>query len=131
MFNRSLLILSFIFLISCTKEIIQQKLTVSVTPANGGSVSPPSNSYEKGSNVSLVATPTGEYLFKQWQGSQDGYSKGRERSFHFGNKEHHICGMISHLGPQLAIADGVALAHKLRKEKKISLFADFAKIEPF
>ena len=60
-------------------------------------------------------------LFKQWQGSQDGYSKGRERSFHFGNREHHICGMISHLGPQLAIADGVALAHKLRKEKKVSL----------
>src|SRR5687767_7069436 len=60
-------------------------------------------------------------LFQQWQGSQDGYSKGRERSFHFGSKEHHICGMISHLGPQLAIADGVALAHKLRKEKKVSL----------
>ena len=74
MFNRSLLILSFICLISCTKEIIQQKLTVSVTPANGGSVSPPSNSYEKGSNVSLVATPTGEYLFKQWQGSISGTS---------------------------------------------------------
>jgi 2-oxoisovalerate dehydrogenase E1 component len=60
-------------------------------------------------------------LFMQWQGSQDGYSKGRERSFHFGNREHHICGMISHLGPQLAIADGVALAHKLRKEDKVSL----------
>ena len=60
-------------------------------------------------------------LFKQWQGAQEGYSKGRERSFHFGNKEHHICGMISHLGPQLAIADGVALAHKLRKENKVSL----------
>src|SRR5882757_3157154 len=60
-------------------------------------------------------------LFMQWQGSKDGYSKGRERSFHFGAKEHHICGMISHLGPQLAIADGVALAHKLKKEKKISL----------
>ena len=75
MFDRTLLlILSFICLISCTKEIIQQKLTVSVTPANGGSVSPPSNSYEKGSNVSLVATPTGEYLFKQWQGSISGTS---------------------------------------------------------
>jgi 2-oxoisovalerate dehydrogenase E1 component len=60
-------------------------------------------------------------LFMQWQGARDGYSKGRERSFHFGNKEHHICGMISHLGPQLAIADGVALAHKLRKENKVSL----------
>ncbi|MEO7982672.1 MAG: dehydrogenase E1 component subunit alpha/beta [Bacteroidota bacterium] len=60
-------------------------------------------------------------LFMQWQGAQEGYSKGRERSFHFGNKAHHICGMISHLGPQLAIADGVALAHKLRNESKISL----------
>lgn len=74
MFNRTLLILCLISLISCTKEIIQQKLTVSVTPANGGSVLPPSNSYEKGSNVSLVATPTGEYLFKQWQGSISGTS---------------------------------------------------------
>ncbi len=60
-------------------------------------------------------------LFKQWQGNKDGYSKGRERSFHFGSKEHHVCGMISHLGPQLAIADGVALAHKLSKENKVSL----------
>ena len=60
-------------------------------------------------------------LFKQWQGSQDGYSKGRERSFHFGSAEHHICGMISHLGPQLAIADGVALAYKLKQQDKISL----------
>lgn len=60
-------------------------------------------------------------LFKQFQGSIDGYSKGRERSFHFGNKDFHICGMISHLGPQLAIANGVALAHKLQKEEKISL----------
>src|SRR5215204_4092194 len=60
-------------------------------------------------------------LFKQWQGSQDGYTKGRERSFHFGSKEHHICGMISHLGPQLAIADGVALAYKLKEQNKVSL----------
>ena len=60
-------------------------------------------------------------LFMQWQGSKDGYSKGRERSFHFGNRQHRICGMISHLGPQLAIADGVALAHKLKRENKISL----------
>ena len=60
-------------------------------------------------------------LFMQWQGNKDGYSKGRERSFHFGNKEHFICGMISHLGPQLAIADGVSLAYKLKEEKKVSL----------
>lgn len=60
-------------------------------------------------------------LFMQWQGAATGYSKGRERSFHFGSKEHHICGMISHLGPQLAIADGVALAYKLKDAKKVSL----------
>ena len=60
-------------------------------------------------------------LFLQWQGRKEGFSKGRERSFHFGSNEHHICGMISHLGPQLAIADGIALAHKLRKEDKVSL----------
>ena len=60
-------------------------------------------------------------LFMQWQGNKDGYSKGRERSFHFGTKEYNICGMISHLGPQLSIADGVALAYKLRKENKVSL----------
>jgi len=60
-------------------------------------------------------------LFMQWQGAQEGYSKGRERSFHFGSREHYICGMISHLGPQLAIADGVSLAYKLKKEAKISL----------
>ncbi|MCU0395287.1 MAG: thiamine pyrophosphate-dependent enzyme, partial [Chitinophagaceae bacterium] len=62
-----------------------------------------------------------EKLFKQWQGNKDGYSKGRERSFHFGSAEHHICGMISHLGPQLALADGVALAHKLRGEEKVAV----------
>ncbi len=60
-------------------------------------------------------------LFMQWQGNKEGYSKGRERSFHFGSKEHFVCGMISHLGPQLAIADGVALAYKLKNEKKVSL----------
>jgi 2-oxoisovalerate dehydrogenase E1 component len=60
-------------------------------------------------------------LFMQWQGNREGYSKGRERSFHFGSREHHICGMISHLGPQLTLANGSALAHKLRGEQKISL----------
>lgn len=60
-------------------------------------------------------------LMKQWQGLLNGYSKGRERSFHFGSKEHFICGMISHLGPQLSVADGVALAYKLKKEEKVSL----------
>lgn len=60
-------------------------------------------------------------LFIQWQGYPEGYSKGRERSFHFGSPEHHICGMISHLGPQLSIADGIALAYKLKKEDKCTL----------
>ncbi len=60
-------------------------------------------------------------LFKQWQGDITGYSKARERSFHFGSKAHHICGMISHLGPQLAIADGVALAYQQRGLQKVSL----------
>lgn len=60
-------------------------------------------------------------LFMQWQGAKEGYSKARERSFHFGSREHHICGMISHLGPQMAIADGVALAYKLKRENKVSL----------
>src|SRR5687767_6094887 len=60
-------------------------------------------------------------LFMQLQGNKEGYSKGRERSFHFGTRQHHICGMISHLGPQLAIADGTSLAAKLRKEHKVSL----------
>jgi len=60
-------------------------------------------------------------LIKQWQGDLNGYSKGRERSFHFGNREHFICGMISHLGPQLAVADGAALAYKLKNDKKVSL----------
>jgi 2-oxoisovalerate dehydrogenase E1 component len=58
-------------------------------------------------------------LVKQWLGERDGFSKGRERSFHFGSREHHICGMISHLGPQLSIADGIALAHQLKKEDKV------------
>lgn len=59
-------------------------------------------------------------LFSQWQGKANGFTKGRDRSFHFGTQEYHIVGMISHLGPQLGIADGIALAHKLRKENKIT-----------
>jgi 2-oxoisovalerate dehydrogenase E1 component len=60
-------------------------------------------------------------LFLQWQGSVDGFSNARERSFHFGSREHYVCGMISHLGPQLALADGAALGYKLKKESKIAL----------
>lgn len=59
-------------------------------------------------------------LFSQWQGKANGFTKGRDRSFHFGTQEFNIVGMISHLGPQLGVADGIALAHKLRKEKKIT-----------
>lgn len=60
-------------------------------------------------------------LFAQFQGKMSGFTKGRDRSFHFGTKEHHIVGMISHLGPQMALADGIALASKLKEEKKATL----------
>lgn len=60
-------------------------------------------------------------LFKQWQGKKDGFTKGRDRSFHFGTNEYHIVGMISHLGPQLNVADGIALASKLKKEPKVTV----------
>ena len=60
-------------------------------------------------------------LMAQWQGKATGFTKGRDRSFHFGSKENHIIGMISHLGPQLAIADGIALANKLNNANKVCL----------
>ena len=60
-------------------------------------------------------------LFSQFQGKENGFSKGRERSFHFGSNVHNIFGMISHLGPQLGVADGIALWHKIKKEKKCTL----------
>ncbi len=60
-------------------------------------------------------------LFAQWQGSSEGFSRGRERSFHFGSTGHFVCGMISHLGPQLAVAAGAALAYKLKNEHKVAL----------
>ena len=59
-------------------------------------------------------------LFSQWQGKASGFTKGRDRSFHFGTQEYKIVGMISHLGPQLGVADGIALAHKLRNEAKVT-----------
>ena len=59
-------------------------------------------------------------LFSQWQGKANGFTKGRDRSFHFGTQEYKIIGMISHLGPQLGIADGIALADKLQNNKKIT-----------
>lgn len=60
-------------------------------------------------------------MFCQWQGKEAGFTKGRDRSFHFGAPDHHIVGMISHLGPQLSLAGGVALAHKLNSREKIAL----------
>ncbi|MES2837000.1 MAG: thiamine pyrophosphate-dependent enzyme [Bacteroidota bacterium] len=59
-------------------------------------------------------------LFCQWQGTSSGFTKGRDRSFHFGTNEYSIVGMISHLGPQMGVADGIALGHLLRKEPKIT-----------
>ncbi|WP_044003564.1 alpha-ketoacid dehydrogenase subunit alpha/beta [Hymenobacter swuensis] len=60
-------------------------------------------------------------LFAQWQGKTHGFSKGRDRSFHFGTNEHHIVGMISHLGPQLAVAGGIALADTLEDRPKVTV----------
>jgi 2-oxoisovalerate dehydrogenase E1 component len=60
-------------------------------------------------------------LFSQFQGKEAGFTKGRDRSFHFGTMDYKIVGMISHLGPQLGIADGIALAHKLKKENRATL----------
>jgi 2-oxoisovalerate dehydrogenase E1 component len=60
-------------------------------------------------------------LFAQFQGKMTGFTKGRDRSFHFGTQEYNIVGMISHLGPQLGLADGIALASKIRDQKKATL----------
>ncbi|ESU24831.1 2-oxoisovalerate dehydrogenase, E1 component, alpha and beta fusion [Flavobacterium enshiense DK69] len=59
-------------------------------------------------------------LFSQWQGKRNGFTKGRDRSFHFGTQEYNIIGMISHLGPQMGVADGIALANKLKKNGKVT-----------
>lgn len=59
-------------------------------------------------------------LFSQWQGKGSGFTKGRDRSFHFGTQEYKIVGMISHLGPQLGVANGIALGDLLRNEKKVT-----------
>ncbi|GAB5539724.1 MAG: dehydrogenase E1 component subunit alpha/beta [Salibacteraceae bacterium] len=66
-------------------------------------------------NVPLVR------LFAQFQGKDAGFTKGRDRSFHFGSNEHHIAGMISHLGPQLGVADGIALAERINSSGKVAL----------
>ena len=59
-------------------------------------------------------------LFAQWQGKASGFTKGRDRSFHFGTQDYKIVGMISHLGPQLGVADGIALSHLLKNEAKLT-----------
>lgn len=59
-------------------------------------------------------------LFGQWQGKKSGFTQGRDRSFHFGTQEYKIVGMISHLGPQLGVADGIALADMLRRKKRVT-----------
>jgi 2-oxoisovalerate dehydrogenase E1 component len=59
-------------------------------------------------------------LFSQWQGKKEGFTKGRDRSFHFGTQEFKIIGMISHLGPQLGVADGIALGDILKGQKKVT-----------
>ena len=60
-------------------------------------------------------------LFAQWQGKKSGFTQGRDRSFHFGTNEYHIVGMISHLGPQLSVGSGIALANKLKKQPKVTV----------
>ncbi len=60
-------------------------------------------------------------LFSQFQGKPGGFTQGRDRSFHFGTNEYKIVGMISHLGPQLGVADGIALANKLKGDKKVTV----------
>tara|TARA_R110002050_G_scaffold233063_2_gene368743 strand:+ start:12787 stop:14790 length:2004 start_codon:yes stop_codon:yes gene_type:complete len=59
-------------------------------------------------------------LFSQWQGKASGFTKGRDRSFHFGTQQYKIVGMISHLGPQLGVADGIALASKLKNKNEVT-----------
>ena len=58
-------------------------------------------------------------LFSQWQGKANGFTKGRDRSFHFGTQEYNIVGMISHLGPQFGVADGIGLANKLKENNQV------------
>ena len=69
---------------------------------------------------SVKNVPLGK-LFSQFQGKANGFTNGRDRSFHFGTLKHHIIGMISHLGPQFGVADGIALWSKIHNEKKVTL----------
>ena len=73
-------------------------------------------------NLGVFTTKNIEFrrLFSQFQGKANGFTKGRDRSFHFGSKKNHIIGMISHLGPQLGVADGIALGNLLKKNNKVT-----------
>ncbi len=64
---------------------------------------------------------TDAQLFAQWQGKASGFTKGRDRSFHFGSNEHHIVGMISHLGAMLGVANGIAVADSLKNKKRVTV----------
>jgi 2-oxoisovalerate dehydrogenase E1 component len=59
-------------------------------------------------------------LFRQVLGRAGGYTGGRDRTFHFGTLEHHVVGMISHLGAMAPVADGLALAARLRGEDRVA-----------
>ena len=58
-------------------------------------------------------------LFRQLLG-KDGFTKGRDRTFHFGHPPARIVGMISHLGAMLPVACGLALAARLRGETRVA-----------
>lgn len=97
----------------------QEAISVGVTAA----LQPDEFVFTLHRNLGVFTTremPLGK-LLAQWEGKVTGYTKGRDRSFHFGAPEHHIVGMISHLGPQLALADGTALGHKLANAGKVSV----------
>ena len=59
-------------------------------------------------------------LFSQWQGKANGFTNGRDRSFHFGSQEYNIIGMISHLGTQLGVACGIGLGNLLKNNNKVT-----------
>ena len=68
-----------------------------------------------GRNISL------DKLFSQFQGKKSGFTNGRDRSFHFGSIDHRIVGMISHLGPQMGVANGIALANMLKENNQVCI----------
>jgi hypothetical protein len=63
------LFLSFLFVISCTKDPIIYTLTTSANPYDGGTVSPTTKQYEEGETATINATPAAEYLFQSWSGA--------------------------------------------------------------